>query len=101
MNLLEWFFGCWHRRTSFPLTMKRGRRRTAAATITGTYVVCLNCGKEFGYDWQQMKIVKRRDAKPKRERRDVACHVSTKVIEIRAETAKERGARELEKLVRF
>jgi DNA-directed RNA polymerase subunit N (RpoN/RPB10) len=21
------------------------------------YVVCLDCGKEFAYDWQQMKVV--------------------------------------------
>jgi hypothetical protein len=23
----------------------------------GTYVACLDCGKEFRYDWQQMRIV--------------------------------------------
>jgi hypothetical protein len=23
----------------------------------GTYVVCLDCGKEFRYDWHEMKIV--------------------------------------------
>jgi hypothetical protein len=22
----------------------------------GTYVVCLDCGQEFGYDWQEMRI---------------------------------------------
>jgi hypothetical protein len=22
-----------------------------------TYVVCLDCGKEFPYDWEQMKMV--------------------------------------------
>jgi hypothetical protein len=22
----------------------------------GTYVVCLDCGKEFAYDWAQMKV---------------------------------------------
>jgi hypothetical protein len=22
----------------------------------GTYVVCLDCGKEFDYDWQEMRI---------------------------------------------
>ena len=25
--------------------------------MTGTYIVCLDCGKEFAYDWQQMKVV--------------------------------------------
>jgi hypothetical protein len=24
---------------------------------TGTYVVCLDCGKEFAYDWDQMKVL--------------------------------------------
>ncbi|HET9742748.1 MAG TPA: hypothetical protein VFQ00_08365 [Terriglobales bacterium] len=27
------------------------------ASVTGTYVVCLDCGKEFPYDWQEMKLV--------------------------------------------
>lgn len=22
-----------------------------------TYIVCLDCGKEFPYDWQRMKVV--------------------------------------------
>ena len=29
----------------------RGRART------GTYVVCLDCGKEFPYDWNAMKVL--------------------------------------------
>jgi hypothetical protein len=36
--------------------MKKGRR-SPAACVTGTYVVCLDCGKEFPYDWSQMRIV--------------------------------------------
>ncbi|MFI5089207.1 MAG: hypothetical protein ACHP7P_04020 [Terriglobales bacterium] len=27
------------------------------ASVTGTYVVCLDCGKELPYDWNSMKIV--------------------------------------------
>jgi hypothetical protein len=54
--MLDAFFGCWHGRYSFPITVKKGRR-SAAALPTGTYVVCLDCGKEFPYDWKQMKIV--------------------------------------------
>jgi predicted protein tyrosine phosphatase len=50
-------FGCWHTRYSFPITMKAGVRRNQAAALTGTYVVCLDCGKEFAYDWQEMKVV--------------------------------------------
>ncbi len=33
------------------------RRSTAAASVTGTYVVCLDCGREFPYDWLQMKML--------------------------------------------
>ena len=56
MSLVDLFFGCWHRKRSFPITT-RGSRRSAAAQVTGTYVVCLDCGKEFPYDWKQMKLV--------------------------------------------
>lgn len=56
---LELFFGCWHRRYSFPITPKAGQRRGAAA-LTGTYVVCLDCGQEFPYDWQEMRVVTHR-----------------------------------------
>jgi hypothetical protein len=55
-RILDAFFGCYHYRYSFPITVKKGRR-TAAAAVTGTYVVCLDCGKEMPYDWKQMKIV--------------------------------------------
>ena len=53
---LDLFFGCCHKRYSFPITPKPGQRRGAAA-LTGTYVVCLDCGKEFPYDWQEMRVV--------------------------------------------
>jgi hypothetical protein len=56
-RLLETFFGCWHTNLSFPRTAKASSRRNAAASITGTYVVCLDCGKEFAYDWLEMKVV--------------------------------------------
>jgi hypothetical protein len=55
-KLLDVLFGCTHKRYTFPIT-KRGRQRSAAAALTGTYVVCLDCGKEFPYDWHQMKVV--------------------------------------------
>jgi len=55
-RIFDAFFGCWHNRYSFPLTVKKGPR-SRAAFATGTYVVCLDCGKELPYDWKQMKIV--------------------------------------------
>lgn len=56
-NLLDAFFGCWHNHYSFPITVRSGSRRNTAASLTGTYVVCLDCGKEFPYDWQEMKVI--------------------------------------------
>jgi hypothetical protein len=56
-KMLDAFFGCWHNHYSFPITVRPGSRRNTAASLTGTYVVCLDCGKEFAYDWQEMKVV--------------------------------------------
>jgi len=56
-RLVDAFFGCWHSRYSFPVTVRRGARRPQAAALTGTYVACLDCGKEFPYDWQEMKVI--------------------------------------------
>lgn len=51
------FLGCWHRHYSFPITVRTGSRRIQAASLTGTYVVCLDCGRELPYDWQEMKVI--------------------------------------------
>ncbi len=56
-KLLDAFFGCWHTHYSFPLTIRPGVGRNRAASLTGTYVVCLDCGKELPYDWQEMRVV--------------------------------------------
>jgi hypothetical protein len=50
-------FGCWHSHYSFPITVRAGSRRNNAAALTGTYVVCLDCGKEFPYSWEEMRVV--------------------------------------------
>lgn len=55
-GLLSLLFGCSHSNYSFPQTPK-GQRKPQAAALTGTYVVCTDCGKEFPYDWNTMKIV--------------------------------------------
>ena len=55
-GLFDFLFGCWHKNYSFPIT-SRGGKASPAAAVTGTYVVCLDCGKEFPYDWQKMKVV--------------------------------------------
>ena len=56
-NMLDVLFGCWHKNYSFPITAKGSLRRSEAAGVTGTYIVCLDCGKEFPYDWRAMKVV--------------------------------------------
>ncbi len=59
MSLLNVLFGCTHKKLSFPITVRGAlRRNSAAAATTGTYVVCLDCGQEFPYDWRQMKVVR-------------------------------------------
>jgi hypothetical protein len=60
-KLVDAFFGCWHSHYSFPITIRPNARTKArpstAAALTGMYVVCLNCGRELPYDWQQMKVI--------------------------------------------
>lgn len=56
-SILNTFFGCSHRNTTFPLTpLKRNARFQTPAT--GTYVTCLDCGKELAYDWTEMRVGK-------------------------------------------
>jgi hypothetical protein len=59
MGFFDLMFGCSHHRLSFPITVRGARRRSKAASVTGTYVVCLECGQEFPYDWKEMKVVRR------------------------------------------
>src|SRR5208337_1246622 len=56
-KLMDAMFGCRHARYTFPITVRAGSRRTPTAQRTGTYVACLDCGREFSYDWRQMKIM--------------------------------------------
>ena len=56
-KLVDAIFGCTHARYSFPVTIRGAAGRPKAAALTGTYVVCLDCGKEFAYDWQDMKVI--------------------------------------------
>ena len=56
-NLIDVFFGCRHSRYSFPVTIRGARPRPQAGALTGTYVACLDCGREFPYDWQEMKVI--------------------------------------------
>lgn len=55
-SLVNALLGCSHRRTTFPLTPGRKSGFAAPGAVRhGTYVVCLDCGKEFHYDWNEMR----------------------------------------------
>jgi len=62
MGFLDLLFGCPHNKLSFPITVRGVRRRSQAASVTGTYVVCLECGHEFPYDWNEMRVVRESSA---------------------------------------
>jgi hypothetical protein len=53
-SILNTLFGCSHSRTTFPLTP--GSRGASQAGGSRTYVVCLDCGREFAYDWEEMRV---------------------------------------------
>ena len=53
LDLANWLCGCSHRRTTLPLTKDNE-----------TYVVCLDCGKQFPYDVSAMKVGKAAAADP-------------------------------------
>jgi len=58
ISLFAMVFGCWHQRCSFPITMRGKQRRSmTAASITGTFVDCHDCGREFPYDCLKMKML--------------------------------------------
>jgi ribosomal protein S27E len=54
---------CGHKNITFPQSPRpsRGKRRPAAAAVTGCYVVCTDCGQELPYDWEQMRIMTNRE----------------------------------------
>ena len=56
-ELFDSFFGCRHSHYSFPISVRPASRRSSASKLTGTYVACLDCGREFPYDWQEMKVI--------------------------------------------
>lgn len=52
-TLFNLFLRCSHKKMTFPLT-PAGRSGGAAAQ---TYIVCLDCGRRFGYDWDRMRVI--------------------------------------------
>jgi hypothetical protein len=56
-KLMDVMFGCRHARYSFPITVRAASRKGVLGQRSGTYVACLDCGKELCYDWNEMRIV--------------------------------------------
>jgi hypothetical protein len=54
-SILKSVFDCSHRRLTWPITPVR----KPGAPSGETYVVCLDCGKQFAYDWDHMKLGER------------------------------------------
>ncbi len=52
---MRFFFGCAHKKTSFPITLRAGDRADAEPP---TYIVCLDCGKEIPYSWDEMRVTR-------------------------------------------
>lgn len=56
---------CRHRNTSQPFAAASVQRSAPGSSWDAVgsggrhYVVCLDCGRKFDYDWQQMRIVNR------------------------------------------
>ena len=55
---------CNHRKMSQPFAAASPSRSRstdsweAVGVAVGHYVVCLECGKKFGYDWGEMRVVR-------------------------------------------
>ncbi|HYE25535.1 MAG TPA: hypothetical protein VEG32_10095 [Clostridia bacterium] len=59
------FTGCRHARTTLPFAANKPSYEThhtdwqpATKISTTHYVVCLDCGRRFAYDWSKMRIVR-------------------------------------------
>ena len=50
-------FGCSHKKTSFPMTLRKGS--AGSRPSPRTYIVCLDCGREFLYSWEEMRVVRK------------------------------------------
>lgn len=48
---------CWHLNKGPIITCRPNQPRSAVASITGTYFVCLTCGKEYAYDLNTGRVI--------------------------------------------
>ena len=74
-SVMNALFGCGHQRTTFPITPRRGTVGSAVSdSLNGTYVACLDCGKEFAYDWKSMRIGEQVAASPTSREPQMSIH---------------------------
>jgi hypothetical protein len=53
-SLFGFIFRCQHRKTTFP----QKQTINFGGSDAETYVVCLDCGQQFAYDWENMRLGK-------------------------------------------
>jgi len=63
MPIMDFMLDCTHRHLTSPITIKPQQSHSPDERQKGTYVVCLDCGKEFPYDWKQMHMLPLLDQK--------------------------------------
>ena len=62
LPMLGWF-SCAHKKTSLPIT--RPRKDPEINRLSNTYVVCLSCGEQLPYSFQESrKVLERRKPAP-------------------------------------
>jgi hypothetical protein len=56
-SLFNTLLFCSHRRISFPMTIRRKPQAISGVPCRNrTFVICLDCAKEFSYNWEEMRI---------------------------------------------
>lgn len=60
-HVVNFFFGCTHKNTTFPISPRAANSRLKPAH---TYIVCLDCGREFPYSWEEMRMLSDSTAVP-------------------------------------
>jgi hypothetical protein len=67
VGLADWLNGCAHRKTTFPITLRPSVSVDGEQSAqSDTYIVCLQCGRHFAYDWTMMRIAKQRAGRDRR-----------------------------------
>jgi len=68
-SLISALFGCQHTRLTFPMSQRRRGRLHQFSAKPKPYVTCLDCGAEFEYSWDRMRVGARREPVVRQEDR--------------------------------